>query len=113
MNEFFCGFIFFSRPGPDPLILFLMTYINYRDILFLSKVKLKIKLIFFNNILKYKFKMFANQTHQPYSTIINILKNINYTNENLFTMDVSSNLNNIEYNIDKLESSITEESDQV
>ena len=54
--------------------------------------------------------MFANQTHQPYSTIINILKNINYTNENLFTMDVSSNLNNIEYNIDKLESSITEES---
>ena len=54
--------------------------------------------------------MFANQTHQTYSTIINILKNINYTNENLFTMDVNSNLNNIEYNIDKLESSITEES---
>jgi hypothetical protein len=38
--------------------------------------------------------------------IKNILNNINYTNENLF----NSNLNNIEYNIDKLESSITEES---
>jgi hypothetical protein len=45
--------------------------------------------------------MFANQTHQPYSSMINILKNINYTNENLF----NSNLNNIEYNIDKIESS--------
>lgn len=55
--------------------------------------------------------MFANQTHQTYSSIImNIFKNINNTNENLFSIDVNSNLNNIEYDIDKLESSVTEES---
>ena len=54
--------------------------------------------------------MFANQTHQTYSSMMmNIFKNINNTNENLFTMDINSNLNNIEYNIDKLESSVTEE----
>ena len=50
--------------------------------------------------------MFANQTHQTYSSMMmNIFKNINNTNENLF----NSNLNNIEYDIDKLESSVTEE----
>ena len=55
--------------------------------------------------------MFANQTHQTYSSMMmNIFKNINNTNKNLFTMDINNNLNNIEYNIDTLESSITEES---
>ena len=54
--------------------------------------------------------MFANQTYQPYSSMMmNIFKNINNTNENLFNIDINNNLNNIEYNIDKIESSVTEE----